>query len=121
MRFRLALHRLTEAEFHGDLFLDTGEDPVPTYGMSQNDLQQILAMNIKGFRLLVERLAFLEPNCFQYKLLRKKDHRRLYLTYTGPIAGNRGSVENGLDGEIFFSFRSEPWPEKLWFLVQAEP
>lgn len=50
-------------------------------------------------------------------LLRLGDHRRDYLTYEGPLTGNRGSVRRVESGSVSYRVRSD---EKLVLELAAE-
>ncbi|MCB1169776.1 MAG: hypothetical protein KDK25_05550 [Leptospiraceae bacterium] len=122
MRFRL-VHHFGDGFDHGDLFLDIGEEELPTFEMSAAGLHKLVAW-----------IGSMDSGCppgiglgtlpgasadFAETVHRKKNHRRKYMQYSGPISHGRGEVQTALEGELNFSFPGEQWPEKLWFWVQA--
>lgn len=115
MRFRLA-HHYGQGYDHGDLFLDTGEERIPTYELSPVHLKELQSMPqfpAAHFFLADEK----HPGA--WPVIRKEDHRRIYLHYTGEVSGGRGSVNTVLIGEVNFTFLYDSLPEKLWFGVQG--
>ena len=53
--------------------------------------------DLVAFRV-AERVDQLGPDCGGFDALRLADHRRVYLTYEGPISGGRGSVTRLAEG-----------------------
>ena len=122
MRFRL-VHHFGDGFDHGDLFLDTGEEQIPTYELSSSALNRLLSLIASlesgvALKIGLESAPHTSAD-FADSILRKQDHRRKYMEYSGPVSNNRGQVLTALEGELNFSFPAEQWPEKLWFWVQA--
>ncbi len=117
--FHLAHHILDDTS-HGDLFLDTGDATLPTYEVSQEDLQAIrdALTRIPDPIYSLHRDAIESPDQV-WPLKRKSDHRKKYLSYEGPVSNNRGQLYSVLKGRLKFTFPLKPLPEKLWFGVHA--
>ena len=119
LRFHLA-HHLIGSGAHGDLFLDTDEQSLPTYEISEQDLKALQAKvsGLESFRF--ELSADVKARALGWPVYRKADHRRKYLEYEGPISGDRGYLKSVFKGNANFSFPLEPLPEKLWFEVHTD-
>ncbi|MBU44672.1 MAG: hypothetical protein CMN76_15730 [Spirochaetaceae bacterium] len=119
LKFHL-VHHIQEPQStqknHGDLFLDTGGEALPTYEMREVDLQQLRELVPNGIDLVELSDSPLE-SVQQWSVTRKQNHKRKYIDYAGPISGNRGRIITVLKGELNFPFRLDRLPEKLWFGV----
>lgn len=85
----LLLHELSDGDSHYDWLIDPGEGGQggeASGGSPRGDPDERVLI---AFRLS-ERIDLALPRSFE--AVRMADHRRLYLSYEGPLSGGRGHV-----------------------------
>jgi hypothetical protein len=72
-------------------------------------------------RLLTWRLTAPPQSVPAPAAIRIQDHRAIYLTYEGPISGNRGKVERIMGGNATLLRQSAPPAAALRFRLPTDP
>lgn len=97
MRTAILQHTLPDGTSHIDWLVEV--DPAP-------------ADRVPTFRL--DRRPD-EPGGAEFRAERLPDHRRMYLSYEGPVSGGRGEVERVAEGSVLSVVG---WPDRLELTCQ---